>query len=152
MPRKTISVKNFQAQQKKEQNAFEALEVNESETFSAEKLEKVWAEYLNRLMQQKKMSWYAMVKRNIPKVNNNLMIEFVLDHKGQESEFNEFRAEFLTFLRQALNNGKIQMEAVIRQDNTPRIPITPSERLEELNKKNPSLKNLIDSFGLEILL
>lgn len=128
------------------------MEVNESESFSAEKLEQAWADYLNWLMQQKKMSWYAMVKRNIPKINDNLLIEFVLDHKGQESEFNEFRADFLTFLRQALNNGKIQMEAVIRQDNTAKIPVTPSERLEELMKKNPSLKNLTDSFGLEISL
>lgn len=152
MPRKTISVKNFQAQQKKEQNTFEALEVHESETFSAEKLEKVWAEYLNRLMQQKKMSWYTMVKRNIPKVNNNLMIEFVLDHKGQESEFNEFRADFLSFLRQELQNGKIQMKSVIRQDNKAKIPVTPSEKLEELMKKNPALKKLTDSLGLEITL
>lgn len=150
IPRKTISVKNFQAQQKKEQNVFEALEVNESETFSAEKLEKVWDEYLNRLMQQKKMSWYTMVKRNIPKVNDNLLIEFVLDHKGQELEFNEFRADFLTFLRQELQNGKIQMEAVVRQDNKAKIPVTSSEKLEELMKKNPTLKKLTALLGLEI--
>jgi len=93
-----------------------------------------------------------MVKRNVPKINENLLIEFVLDHKGQESEFNEFRADFLSFLRQALNNGKIQMEAVIRQENTAKIPVTPAERLEELMKKNPSLKKFTDSLGLEITL
>ncbi len=152
VPRRTISIKNFHAQQNKESTTPEVLEVNESEGFTTEKFEKVWAEYLNQLMQQKKMTWYAMMKRNVPKINENLTIEFVLDHKGQEPEFSEFRVEFLSHLRKVLNNGKIEMEAVIRQDTTAKIPVTPAEKLEALMKKNPALKKLVDHFGLEISL
>lgn len=152
IPRRTISIKNFHAQQNKEYTAPEVLEVNESEGFTTEKFEKVWAEFLNQLMQQKKMTWYAMMKRNVPKINENLLIEFVLDHKGQEPEFSEFRVEFLSYLRKVLNNGKIEMEAVIRQDTSAKIPVTPTEKLEALMKKNPALKKLTDALGLEISL
>ncbi|MCX7745122.1 MAG: hypothetical protein N2167_11210 [Flavobacteriales bacterium] len=150
--RKTISIKNFNVHQKIGSPMPEVLEVNESEVFTFEKFEKAWAEYLNQLMKQKKMTWYAMMKRNIPKINENLLIEFVLDHKGQEPEFSEFRVEFLSYLRQVLNNGKIEMEAVIRQDTSAKIPITPAEKLEELMKKNPVLKKFTDDLGLEISL
>lgn len=152
LPRRTISIKNFHAHQSKESSKQEVLNVNELEEFSIEKFEKVWAEYLNQLMQQKKMTWYAMMKRNLPKINENLLIEFVLDHKGQEPEFSEFRVNFLSYLRKTLNNGKIEMEAVIRQDTSAKIPVSPAEKLEELMKNNPALKKLTDALGLEISL
>ena len=147
--RKTVSIKNFVPDKKAEQNALEAVNVEDSQPFTLDDLNRQWQVYSDNLEKNGKMNWLAMIKRNQPNINEDGVIEFALDHIGLEPEYLQLKVDFLSFLRTTLKNGKINLEVVVRQHNTEKNPVTGDEKLEFMSKKNPAILHLKNLFDLE---
>jgi DNA polymerase-3 subunit gamma/tau len=147
--RKTVSIKNFVPDKKAEQQTLEAIYVENSHPFTLDDLSRQWQLYSEELEKNGKMNWLAMIKRNQPNINEEGVIEFALDHIGLEPEYLQLKVDFLSFLRTTLNNGKINLEVVVRQHNTEKNPVTGDEKFEFMSKKNPAILHLKNLFDLE---
>ncbi len=147
--RKTVSIKNFVPDKKAEEHTLEAIHVEDSHPFTLDDLSRQWQLYSEELEKNGKMNWLTMIKRNQPNINENGVIEFALDHIGLEPEYLQLKVDFLSFLRTALKNGKINLEVVVRQHNTEKNPVTGDEKLEFMSKKNPAILHLKNLFDLE---
>jgi DNA polymerase-3 subunit gamma/tau len=57
----------------------------------------------------------------------------------------------MVFLRQNLDNGNLQLTTLIdKSAHASKTPYTPKEKFERLLEKNPALKDLKNTFDLDI--
>ncbi|NJM24354.1 MAG: hypothetical protein HC859_01330 [Bacteroidia bacterium] len=77
-------------------------------------------------------------------------IKLLLNNAIQETTFNDLRVELLSFLREQLRNGLVQISYEIRVEETSKkVMYTPREKLDYLTEKNPLVKLLKDRLGLD---
>ena len=69
---------------------------------------------------------------------------------GQQEELINNAIHILPFLRQHLNNSRIQMRVRIVEGNEKHLAYTSTEKLELLMKINPTLGRLRDEFNLTL--
>ena len=85
------------------------------------------------------------------RLTEGVKVEISIENDAQKEIFDEFRQEFLDFLRRELNNSKIQLEiSEIKIENSKLKAYTPSEKFEILRQKNPLILELKKKLDLDI--
>ncbi|WP_297908691.1 DNA polymerase III subunit gamma/tau [uncultured Parabacteroides sp.] len=85
-----------------------------------------------------------------PTLQENYYFEVAVHNPGQQEELINNAIHILPFLRQHLNNSRIQMRVRIVEGNEKHLAYTSTEKLELLMKINPTLGRLKDEFNLTL--
>lgn len=85
-----------------------------------------------------------------PALQENYYFEVAVHNPGQQEELINNAIDILPFLRQRLNNSRIQMRVRIVEGNEKHLAYTSTEKLELLMKINPTLGRLKDEFNLTL--
>ncbi len=117
--------------------------------FSAEDLVKAWNSMAARY-KEKSLSLHMALTQNEPKLKEPLTVILYLENSIQQDLVKENTADILAALHRELNNGKVRLETVIRQQKKKQKAYLPKEKLEELIKKNPHISKLKDELGLDL--
>lgn len=118
--------------------------------FTQEQLEKVWDAYANDLKAKGRNSLAAALMSKRPVMLSASSLEFTVNNKALEESINEDKMNFLTFLRQQLNNYDIQLQVVISTAEEKANLYTATDRYKHLAEKNPAINKLRQAFDLDI--
>lgn len=114
--------------------------------FSADELQAVWQKYAER----RKTFQLDVQLLSQPFELSGTDIKLILNNPIQETTFNDLRVELLSFLREQLRNGLVQISYEIRvEEASKKVMYTPREKLDYLTEKNPLVKQLKDRLGLD---
>ena len=91
-----------------------------------------------------------MLKNRRPERKEEWTIEFGVDNKILEAEFNQKKGELLDFLKTNLNNHKIVLTTRILENHNEIKPYTDKEKFEKMAEKNPALNKLREQLDLDI--
>ncbi len=143
----TISISQPSADEKKKEETPEDLSNKPADEFSAEKFDSVWKNYLKSVENDK--NFYATLSKRKPEINDNIIV-LTVDNKVQSGLIKERKPEILDFLRDKLNNYRIQIEPKVVESTATDKPYTSQDKYNKMAEKNPALKNLKDQLSLEI--
>lgn len=118
-------------------------------SFVFEQLTATWAEFAKiRQAQNDSMSEQLILNRAI--VLDGTTIHIVLDNRLQADLMNEIKPELLAYLRENLQNSKIQVEHRVEVKDVKKMIYSPQDKFNYLAQKNPALHDLRKALGLEV--
>ncbi|MDD5571583.1 MAG: DNA polymerase III subunit gamma/tau [Bacteroidales bacterium] len=137
-------------EEEKKQDVIKDAETKVVKDYTAEELEKVWLKY-SETIPKNNLSFISLLTKRKPFLKENNVVLLTIDNKAQQNELTTRKAELLEFLRKELGNNQIQLEIVIEKgEEMDSKPYTDSDKLMEMQKKNPNLENLRKQFDLDI--
>ena len=145
-----ISMKEIGVEKPKQQTVQQATtNVKEVVTpFDNDSLVREWDNYAATI--DKKVYLKNTMINCKPTLQENYYFEVAVHNPGQQEELINNAIHILPFLRQHLNNSRIQMRVRIVEGNEKHLAYTSTEKLELLMKKNPTLGRLRDEFNLTL--
>ncbi|WP_457611466.1 DNA polymerase III subunit gamma/tau [Lutibacter sp.] len=128
---------------------YEEVEGKPSDKFTEERLVYLWKKYGTKLIEQGKKSVASIMNSCNPVIkNNNIHIE--LPNTIMEDQLNRAKGNLLTFLRENLNNYKINIVIDVNEEITKKYAYTPQEKYLKLKEKNSALALLKKTFDLDL--
>ena len=128
---------------------YEEVEGKPSDKFTEERLVYLWKKYSTKLIEQGKKSVASIMNSCNPIIkNNNIHIE--LPNTIMEDQLNRAKSNLLTFLRENLNNYKINIIINVNEEITKKYAYTPQEKYQKLKEKNNALALLKKTFDLDL--
>ena len=145
-----ISMKEIGVEKPKQQTVQQATtNVKEVVTpFDNDSLVREWDNYAATI--DKKVYLKNTMINCKPTLQENFYFEVAVHNPGQQEELINNAIHILPFLRQHLNNSRIQMRVRIVEGNEKHLAYTSTEKLELLMKINPTLGRLRDEFNLTL--
>ena len=145
-----ISMKEIGVEKPKQQTVQQATtNVKEVVTpFDNDSLVREWDNYAATI--DKKVYLKNTMINSKPTLQENYYFEVAVHNPGQQEELINNAIHILPFLRQHLNNSRIQMRVRIVEGNEKHLAYTSTEKLELLMKINPTLGRLRDEFNLTL--
>ena len=145
-----ISMKEIVVEKPKQQTVQQATtNVKEVVTpFDNDSLVREWDNYAATI--DKKVYLKNTMINCKPTLQENYYFEVAVHNPGQQEELINNAIHILPFLRQHLNNSRIQMRVRIVEGNEKHLAYTSTEKLELLMKINPNLGRLRDEFNLTL--
>ena len=145
-----ISMKEIGVEKPKQQTVQQATtNVKEVVTpFDNDSLVREWDNYAATI--DKKVYLKNTMINCKPTLQENYYFEVAVHNPGQQEELINTAIHILPFLRQHLNNSRIQMRVRIVEGNEKHLAYTSTEKLELLMKINPTLGRLRDEFNLTL--
>ena len=145
-----ISMKEIGVEKPKQQTVQQATtNVKEVVTpFDNDSLVREWDNYAATI--DKKVYLKNTMINCKPTLQENYYFEVAVHNPGQQEELINNAILILPFLRQHLNNSRIQMRVRIVEGNEKHLAYTSTEKLELLMKINPTLGRLRDEFNLTL--
>ena len=145
-----ISMKEIRVEKPKQQTVQQATtNVKEVVTpFDNDSLVREWDNYAATI--DKKVYLKNTMINCKPTLQENYYFEVAVHNPGQQEELINNAIHILPFLRQHLNNSRIQMRVRIVEGNEKHLAYTSTEKLELLMKINPTLGRLRDEFNLTL--
>lgn len=145
-----ISMKEIGVEKPKQQTVQQATtNVKEVVTpFDNDSLVREWDNYAATI--DKKVYLKNTMINCKPTLQENYYFEVAVHNPGQQEELINNAIHILPFLRQHLNNSRIQMRVRIVEGNEKHLAYTSTEKLELLMKINPTLGRLWDEFNLTL--
>ena len=145
-----ISMKEIGVEKPKQQTVQQATtNVKEVVTpFDNDSLVREWDNYAATI--DKKVYLKNTMINCKPTLQENYYFEVAVHNPGQQEELINNAIHILPFLRQHLNNSRIQMRVRIVEGNEKHLAYTSTEKLELLMKINPTLGRLSDEFNLTL--
>ena len=145
-----ISMKEIGVEKPKQQTVQQATtNVKEVVTpFDNDSLVREWDNYAATI--DKKVYLKNTMINCKPTLQENYYFEVAVHNPGQQEELINNAIHILPFLRQHLNNSRIQMRVRIVEGNEKHLAYTSTEKLELLMKINPNLGRLRDEFNLTL--
>ena len=145
-----ISMKEIGVEKPKQQTVQQATtNVKEVVTpFDNDSLVREWDNYAATI--DKKVYLKNTMINCKPTLQENYYFEVAVHNPAQQEELINNAIHILPFLRQHLNNSRIQMRVRIVEGNEKHLAYTSTEKLELLMKINPTLGRLRDEFNLTL--
>ena len=145
-----ISMKEIGVEKPKQQTVQQATtNVKEVVTpFDNDSLVREWDNYAATI--DKKVYLKNTMINCKPTLQENYYFEVAVHNPGQQEELINNAIHILPFLRQHLNNSRIQMRVRIVEGNEKHLAYTSTEKLELPMKINPTLGRLRDEFNLTL--
>lgn len=128
---------------------FEEVDGLPADDFSESKLLMLWETYSNLLMDDGKKSLASIMNSNVPKPENG-MIRFLLPNAMMKDQLDRAKQPLLKFLREKLNNFKLDLVVDVNEEETKRYAYTPDEKYQKLKEKNKAIELLKKTFDLDI--
>ena len=124
------------------------LDKRPEEPFTEEDFLAKWKEHKSHLEEQGRSSLASLFDHE-PQVSGNTILVSV-ENKVLLEEFQEHMSDFLSFMREQLNNYAISVETTINQDISEKKAYTPQEKFVKMAEKNPSLKTLVKKLDMDV--
>ena len=147
----TTSLKNHgkKDQEKEDKVNEDAYSYKAADPFDETKLHQYWDEYTNSL-RETNPSLHNTFSRIKPRLGENHQVTIILDNSAQKDEKIFIDGTLVQFLREKLNNYKIDiLFSVEKIENTAKA-YTDKEKFEQMTQNNPALKDLKTKLDLEI--
>lgn len=142
----TIDLNNFEEKADVSSEQKEAI-IQQRQPYTEEELHKAWAEFVEIRREKGSMTEVVMLDRVFTIEGH--VIQLGLDNPVQLELLNDLKTDLLTYLRQTLKNGQIQIHGFLVEHQTSRQPYTQAEKFNYLAEKNPTLLELKNTLGLD---
>ena len=150
----TVSINSFKTTTEKKEAETEIAEkiISGRKEFTQEEFVSAWTEFAKKSKDAGKMSLQSILMKNIPEINSDKRVNLNVDNEVMEDEINQNKIELMTFLREKLDNGSIQLNISVVKDNSENTNklYTASDKFKRMAEKNPAINDLKKQFDLEI--
>src|SRR5690606_817785 len=86
-----------------------------------------WNTFANQVKLENKISIYTLMTANSPTLKENFQVEVIVENQIQQQLLIEAKIDMLNFLRQKLNNFKLDLIPVVQKVDVIRKPVTDTE-------------------------
>ncbi|MDP3314094.1 DNA polymerase III subunit gamma/tau [Lutibacter sp.] len=149
--RSTLSIKSLEIKNEiaNAEVVFEEVEGLPSDEFSVVDVQFFWKKYIELLESKGKKSVASIMNANIPTADQNNII-FELPNNLMKAQLDRAKTPLINYLRENLNNFKIDLKIEVNEEETKKYAYTPEEKYQKLLEKNKHIALLRRSFDLEI--
>lgn len=110
-----------------------------------------WKQYAHQLQQQDKNNLFSILTKRNPRIFNDNTINFEVDNDLVKDMLSAELQNFIPFLKQALQNGLLQINLSVPQNETQaKNPYSPTEKFKVFAEKNPNISMLQRMFNLDV--
>ncbi len=120
----------------------------EDQEFAPEELEEYWEKYGQKIKSQGRDSEFTVLSQEKILSANNV-VEVRLRSPLQQDILERFRIDLTQYLRQKLQNNKINIKATVLTHQESKMIYTAKEKFEHLAQKNPAVRKLQEKLGLD---
>jgi len=120
-----------------------------TEAFSESELQLCWKKYTEKLLKKGKKSVASIMNANVPTVEKNIL-KFELPNSLMKDQLERAKHPLLKYLREKLNNFKIEIHILVNEEETKKYAYTPQEKYQKLKEKNKAIELLRKTFDLEL--
>tara|TARA_R110000787_G_scaffold61198_8_gene138684 strand:+ start:2590 stop:4308 length:1719 start_codon:yes stop_codon:yes gene_type:complete len=120
------------------------------DSFTEEKLQKVWSDYQKILIKKGEKSIASILTADLPSLHEGFKVQFILPNNLMEDQLKVGKPKLMKFLRESLNNYGIRLDVVVNETVEKKFAYTPQEKYNKLKEKNPFLEKLKDIFELDL--
>ena len=128
---------------------FETVEGLPSTPFSEEKVSNLWNSYIQLLKEKGRKSVAAIMNANTPVVKG-FEIHFELPNNLMKDQLDRAKQPLLKYLREQLNNYKVEVLIDVNEEKTKKYAYTPQEKYLKLKEKNKHIELLKKTFDLDL--
>jgi DNA polymerase-3 subunit gamma/tau len=128
---------------------FEEVEGLPTDKFTDQEAQVYWKKYAERLIHQGKKSAASIMKANSPTVKGN-EIHFQLPNNLMKDQLLRAKNPLLKYLREKLNNFKIELIIDVNETQEKKYAYTPLEKFEKLKEKNSAIELFKKTFDLDV--
>ncbi|MFB5945007.1 DNA polymerase III subunit gamma/tau [Albibacterium profundi] len=118
------------------------------EPFDQEKFLQLWKKFALVAKEEGKISLFTLMTANVPMLKENYKVDVIVENQIQQQLLFESKIDILNFIRQGLNNFKVDLIPVLQKSTTVRKPVTDTEKYQAMVAKNPMLDQLRKDFNL----
>ena len=129
---------------------FEEVEGLPQDHFKEAKVIALWKDYVNSLQQKGKKSVASIMNANQPSVKEDHQIHFELPNNLMKDQLERAKPSLLKYLREHLNNFKIDLIIDVNEEETKKYAYTPQEKYLKLKEKNSAIDLLKKTFDLDV--
>ncbi|RKR08087.1 DNA polymerase-3 subunit gamma/tau [Maribacter vaceletii] len=148
-----LSISSLKAKKEHELNKKE-LVIDESklpkDIVSEEKLQKLWAEFVNVIDAKGQKILASNLNADIPKLKNETSIHIELPNDTMRKEVEREQYELMEFLKKQLNNYFLELKIKVNETTETKFAFTPEEKYEKLRQKNPVIDLLRKEFDMDL--
>jgi DNA polymerase-3 subunit gamma/tau len=147
-PKTTLNLGNiFKPQVKEEEvnTGKKAASQNQDEPIVESKVMQAWRDFTE--LRKNQLAEYHLL--NQPYTLKGNVITLQLTNPIEEPILQGVKSDLVSYLREKINNGTLQVEGDMQQNNTKRKAYTNKEKFDYLVEKNPLLKELQEKLGLD---
>lgn len=128
---------------------FEEVEGLPAEEFTEASAVLYWNRYKEILIEQGKKSAASIMNASKPSVQGN-ELHFALPNAMMKSQLERARPKLLRYVRENLNNYKIELVIDVNEEEVKKYAYTPQEKYEKLKEKNDKITLLRKTFDLDL--
>ena len=143
----TLKTKISSKPSEKDTAKVEPDEPKHEEAFAKEDVDKHWQEFIAIKKENGKHQEIMLLKEPYTLEANKVVVK--LSNEVLNITFNHLKADLQGFLRKALKNNKIVLEAIVEETAREDMIYTNKEKFAHLTKKHPVLKDLKEKLGLD---
>ena len=118
--------------------------------FTENELQTAWKDFQKFLIKKGEKSIASILATDIPTLQENFHIQFILPNKLMEDQLKQVKPKLIKFIRESLNNYGISLNIVVNETIEKKFAYTPQEKYNKLLEKNAFLKDLKDTFQLDL--
>jgi DNA polymerase III subunit gamma/tau len=118
--------------------------------FTESELQTAWKDFQKFLIKKGEKSIASILATDIPTCQENFHIQFILPNKLMEDQLKQVKPKLIKFIRESLNNYGISLNIVVNETIEKKFAYTPQEKYNKLLEKNAFLKDLKDTFQLDL--
>ena len=118
--------------------------------FTESELQTAWKDFQKFLIKKGEKSIASILATDIPTCQENSHIQFILPNKLMEDQLKQVKPKLIKFIRESLNNYGISLNIVVNETIEKKFAYTPQEKYNKLLEKNAFLKDLKDTFQLDL--
>jgi len=118
--------------------------------FTESELQTAWKDFQKFLIIKGEKSIASILATDIPTLQENFYIQFILPNKLMEDQLKQVKPKLIKFIRESLNNYGISLNIVVNETIQKKFAYTPQEKYNKLLEKNAFLKDLKDTFQLDL--
>ena len=132
----------------KKEDKIDLISSKRSESFSLEKMQEVWSSFTNKIKEDGKTNLFVTLSSFDPIIIAETVI-IKISNDTQEKIIEENKLELMEYLRNNLENDKIEIKLEYTEEIKSNIPYTAKDKFEKMKEENPSLNILQQKLGLD---
>lgn len=144
---KSISINNF-SKEGDSADLPQSLAPKRNQPFQAQQLTEAWKAFIKSVPTE--VHLVNTMMNGMPSMLTPTKFKVTVSNAFQEKNLNEFRAQLMPFLANALQNDFIEMETEVVESAETNKVMLKSDILKELVENNEHVRKLVSEFGLEL--
>jgi DNA polymerase-3 subunit gamma/tau len=146
-----LSIKSIERKKELENTEveFEQVDGLPSDKFTEAQAVELWEKYIEKLISEGKKSVASIMNANRPTVKGH-EIHFDLPNTLMKDQLQRAKTNLLKYLRETLNNFKIDIIIEVNEEETVKFAYTPEEKYQKLKEKNSALELFKRTFDLDL--